>query len=190
MSDSDSELVITETVAKPPKKPRTPAQAAATKKAFDAMKARREALAKGTNSPPKEQKQKSEPVAPKTEEPPAPASAPAPAPAHVGVPNDITEFAKQIILALRPTGVAEPINMAKARRPRKARVEPTAHEEAPSPRHSGIREPQAGSQRLVSIEEPPRLSMREELMRSFKKEQPTVKHLKGTDLLDKLFFSR
>jgi hypothetical protein len=114
------------------------------------------------------------------------------------MPSDITEFAKQIILALRPTGPAEPISMKKTRKPRKEKAippPPQEPEETPwSPRHTGIREPHAGSSRLVrQVEpepEPVKLSAREEMMRGFKKEQPTVKHLKGKDLLDKLFFSR
>jgi hypothetical protein len=192
MSDSEQELVITETVAKPSKKPRTPAQAAATQKAFAAMKARREELSK---APSKEQKKKSEPAppdAPKTEAPPPPAPAMPPTPPANATPNDITEFAKQIILALRPVGPAEPIKMSRARKPKREAPakpinQPTAHEEAPSPRHVGIRGEQRGHEEpLVAMVQ---ASSRDLLMNKFKK-PATAKGLTGTELLDKLFFSR
>ena len=186
MSDSEQELVITETVAKPPKKPRTPAQQQATQKAFAAMKARREEL---SEPPLKEQKKKSEPVVPKTEAPPAPEPVMPPTPAPNATPSDISEFAKQIILALRPVGAAEPIKMSKARKPRQAKAikQPTAHEEAPSPKHVGIRESQREKpEPLVSLAQ---VSSRDLLMNNFKK-PATAKGLTGTELLDKLFFSR
>ena len=190
MSDSDdTELVVTETLREPKtsKKQRSPAQAAATQKAFAAMKARREQL---SEAPPKEQKKKSEPVAPKTEAPPAPAPEPVmpPTPPPNAMPNDITEFAKQIIMALRPTGPAEPIKMSKARKPRQAKAikQPTAHEEAPSPKHVGIRESHRKEEPLVAMVQ---ASSRDLLLNNFKK-PPTAKGLTGTELLDKLFFSR
>ena len=193
MSDSDdTELVVTETLREPKtsKKQRSPAQAAATQKAFAAMKARREQL---SEAPPKEQKKKSEPVAPRAsaEAPPAPAPEPVmpPTPPPNAMPNDITEFAKQIIMALRPTGPAEPIKMSKARKPRQAKAikQPTAHEEAPSPKHTGIRESHREKpEPLVSLSQ---VSSRDLLMNNFKK-PATAKGLTGTELLDKLFFSR
>ena len=188
MSDSETEIVITETVPKATKKPRTPAQAAATQKAFAAMKARREELSK---APSKEQKKKSEPAltdAPKTEVPPPPPPIMPPTPPPNATPNDITEFAKQIILALRPVGPAEPIKMSKARKPRQAKAinQPTAHEEAPSPRHVGIRESHRKEEPLVAMVQ---ASSRDLLMNNFKK-PATAKGLTGTELLDKLFFSR
>ena len=190
MSDSDSELVVTEVLPKKTtKKPRSEAQQEATKKAFAAMKERREQL---SDTPPKEQKKKSEPTIPrepKTEAPPAPEPVMPPTPPPNALPSDITEFAKQIILALRPVGAAEPIKMTKARKPRQAKAikQPTAHEEAPSPKHVGIRESQREKpEPLVSLAQ---VSSRDLLMNNFKK-PATAKGLTGTELLDKLFFSR
>jgi hypothetical protein len=154
------------------------------------MKERREQL---SQAPPKEAKKKEEP---KPEPAPEPKPEPVlpPTPAANATPNDITEFAKQIIMALRPVGPAEPIKMSKARRPRQAKAikQPTAHEEAPSPKHVGIRESQRERERepprepLVSLAQ---VSSRDLLMNNFKK-PATAKGLTGTELLDKLFFSR
>lgn len=196
MSDSESEIEVPVNQ----KKARSQKQEEATAKAFAAMKARREALAQEKKEKvyqpgPKEIKQKREP-APE----PAPAPAPAPAPVPAGLPVDMAEFTKQIIMALRPTGPADPIPMKKARKPRQAKpvvsvvenkVDVAINEPGPpSVRHTGIREPPAGSIRVIERDGTERVySGREQLMNNFK--QPaTVRGLKGTDLLDKLFFSR
>jgi uncharacterized protein YcaQ len=194
MSDSESEVEVPVNQ----KKARSQKQEEATAKAFAAMKARREALAqekkeKVYQPAPKEIKQKREPA-------PEPAPAPAPAPVPVGLPVDMAEFTKQIIMALRPTGPADPIPMKKARKPRQAKpvvsvvenkVDVAINEPGPpSVRHTGIREPPAGSIRVIERDGTERVySGKEQLMNNFK--QPaTVRGLKGTDLLDKLFFSR